>query len=86
MNARFVTIAAAALMLSASGAAEPPKAPSPQANPNPGRTGPVVLASAERVATPAAETASAPVRHRAARVTTCRCGGEPQPDSQEEQP
>ena len=88
MHARFVTVAVAALTLSTSTSAEPPKAPVPQATPTQAHPAPVVLASADRVGTPAPVT-EAPGQakpHRAARITTCRCGGEPQPEPQDEQP
>lgn len=88
MQARLVTIAAAVLMLGARVAAEPPKAPAPQSSASRAHAAPapLVLASADHVAAPGDESTTAPVHHRAARATTCRCGGEPQPDSQEEQP
>lgn len=60
MNNRFIPIAAATLLSTASFAAEPTKAPEPApAQPHP-TSAQVVLASAEE--------------RRVARVTTCRCG------------
>lgn len=90
MHARFVLIAAAALMSANAFAAEPHKAPdgSP-AQPQPAAPS-LVLASADLVRTPApADQAPAPAakRPRVGRVTTCRCG-DPQPsdaDSDQEQ-
>ena len=83
MCARFVTFAAAALVV-ASGAiaAEPTKAPEQHAKQTQTRSTPVVLASAEEAAP---DTAPPPAKRRAARVTTCRCGGDPQPQQREEQ-
>jgi hypothetical protein len=87
MHARFVTVAAVALSLTTSASAEPPKAPAPQPNPAQAHVAPVVFASADHVGTPAQVT-DAPAQakpHRAMRVTTCRCGGDPQPEPQDEQ-
>lgn len=85
MHARVVTIAAAAVALATSVAAEPPKTPAPQPNSTHAHPAPVVLASADHVA--AADASQAPAKpHRTGRVTTCRCGGDPQPDQPEEQP
>ena len=87
MHARFVTFAAAVLLV-ASGpiAAEPTKAPAPRPKPTQTRSTPVVLASADQVSTEAtSDAAPPPVKRRAGRVTTCRCGGGPQPQTQEQQ-
>ena len=75
MNLRFLLIAVT-LMSGSAFAAEPPKAPVEQAA-QPQRTNPpVVLASADtvRAPTPADQQSVTPVKHRVARVTTCRCG------------
>ena len=86
MHARIVTIAAAALLASTSGmAAEPVKKPAPQpkqavSHPTPT----VVLASNDPTARERGDTAP-PIKHHAGRITTCRCGGEPQPAQPEEQ-
>ena len=87
MHARYVTAAAAALALATSVAAEPPKSSAPQSEPRQTHSAPVVLASADHVATtPPSEAAQDSAKpHRAARVTTCRCGGDPQPEPQDEQ-
>ena len=78
MNARFILIAAAALMSASALAAEPcegscaePPA-QPQHQPQPQ----VVLASAEdaHAPTPADQQSPTPPKRRIARVTTCRCG------------
>jgi len=76
----FVT-AVAALTLASVATAEPPKAAAPQARP-----APVVLASADEVVQaprPVEHSEAAPVKHRAMRVTTCRCG-DPQTQPQEQ--
>ena len=84
MHARSLIAAAAALALSSSVAAEPPKAPADASK----RSASVVLASADHVVTPGPapeETAPAPVkRPRAARVTTSRCG-DPQAGAQDQE-
>lgn len=75
MHARIVTIASAALLASGAMAAEPAKKPVPQAKQAQTRSKPVVLASADQTSTEASPGAvPGPVKHRAARVTTCRCG------------
>ena len=87
MNIRFVLIAAATLMSGTAFAAEPPKAPVEQAA-QPQRTNPpVVLASADEVRAPLPGESATPVKHRVARVTTCRCGDQAatDPESQPEQ-
>jgi len=84
MSARSFVIAATALAIGTAVAAEPPKAPVKDATPQVSHSAPVILASADQVRTPApaADQANpAPAKHRAARVTTCRCG-----DQVEEQP
>ena len=88
MNLRFVLIAAATFANGAAFAAEPPKAPVEQAA-QPQRTNPpVVLASADAIrATPGDQQSGTPVKHRVARVTTCRCGDQSaaDPEGQPEQ-
>jgi hypothetical protein len=77
MTARLMIIAAAALMAGTSATAEPAKPDNQQANPPSRPPAALVLASAEEAQpqAPAADQPSpAPVKHRAARVTTCRCG------------
>jgi len=87
MHARSVTIAAVTLLLATGAiAAEPVKTPTPHAKPTQTRSTPVVLASADQVSPDTMpEAAPPPVKRRAARVTTCRCGGDPQPQQPEEQ-
>jgi hypothetical protein len=88
MHARLVLVAAGALALATSGAAQPAKTPAAQPNPSTNHAAPVVLASADHVTTPASTSDAPPVPakpHRAARVTTCRCGGDPQTEQPEEQ-
>jgi hypothetical protein len=86
MHARSVIIAAAALALATNATAQSAKTPR-QSNPAPTHPAPVVLASADHIASaPATDAAPAqPKPHRAARVTTCRCGGDPQPAPQDDQ-
>ena len=87
MHARIVTIAAAALLAATSGmAAEPVKKPVPEAKQPQTRSSPVILASADQVSPDAAPSAAAPpIKRRAARITTCRCGGDPQPTQPDDQ-
>jgi len=81
MLIRYAMIGAAALAFAGMAAAEPVKPesapPSSQATSRPA----VVLASADQVRTPAAvdqaqAESATPVKRRAARVTSCRCGGQ----------
>ena len=80
MLTRYAMFGAAALAFAGIAAAEPVKpesAPSSQATNRPA----VVLASADQVRTPAAidqaqAESATPVKRRAARVTSCRCGGQ----------
>jgi len=88
MNARLSIIAAAAVALATAATAQSAKTPPAQANSAPKHPAPVVLASADHLAGPApvSEATTAPAKpHRAARVTTCRCGGDPQPAPQDDQ-
>lgn len=87
MYARIVTIAAAALLASTSvNAAEPVKKPVPEAKQPEVRSSPVILASADQLSPEGASSAAPPpVKHRAGRITTCRCGGDPQQPQPEEQ-
>ena len=80
MLVRYLLIGAAAMSLAVPAAAEPARPESAEANRPESRPAEVVLASAEQVSVPppavqAAEQApaAAPVKKRAARVTTCRC-------------
>ena len=88
MHSRITIIAAAALLASAGASAQPVKTPVPERNTSLNRTTPVVLASADRIVAPASAqvtNAGQAKRPRVGRVTTCRCGGDPQPESQEDQ-
>jgi hypothetical protein len=79
MHARFVMIAAVALAASTAAFAEPAKAPAQSAAQPANRPTPaVLLASADQVRAPAPsdQATPQPKPHRAARVTTCRCGGQ----------
>jgi hypothetical protein len=79
MHARFLMIAAAALAVGTAAPAEPAKAPAHAATQPANRpAAPVLLASVDQVPTPApADQSGSPAKpHRAARVTTCRCGGQ----------
>jgi hypothetical protein len=84
MRVRSLIVAASALMLPGSALAEPAKLPQPRPA---ARPAPVILASADQVASQSplqAQAAATPVkRPRAARATTCRCGGAPQTETQE---
>ena len=86
MHARIVTIAGAVLLAATSAtAAEPVKKPARQAKQIQTRSTAVVLASADQVSSDAtSDAAPPPVKRRASRVTTCRCGGDPQPQQPEE--
>ncbi|HZC38430.1 MAG TPA: hypothetical protein VE221_07125 [Sphingomicrobium sp.] len=79
MHARFIMIAAAALAAGTAAPAEPTKAPAKDAAQQTNHPAPVLLASADQVAAPASTdqaSSSQAKPHRAARVTTCRCGGQ----------
>ena len=80
MFARFVLIAATALLGEPASSAAPAKpAPQPQAQPQPAPRE-VVLASADDVTTPPTTSQQAPAapKRRFGRVTTCRCGDQPE--------
>jgi hypothetical protein len=85
MNARLLVIAAT-LAVGTAAAAEPAKPHAAAAAPASTRPVEVVLASADTVrpVQPGEGQSAAPVKRRAARVTTCRCG-DPQPDAQAQQ-
>ncbi len=79
MHARFVMIAAVALAAGTAASAEPAKAPAQPATQPANRSATaVLLASADQVRSPAPSDQASPQSkpHRAARVTTCRCGGQ----------
>jgi hypothetical protein len=79
MHARFVMIAAVALAGGTAAPAEPTNAPAQTAAQPANRPAPtVLLASADQVRAPAPSDQANPTAkpHRAARVTTCRCGGQ----------
>ena len=85
MHVRFMVIAAAALSISATAVAEPTQPAAHDASPPARPPAQVVLASAEQAQAPSPapdqQPAAAPVKHRAARVTTCRFGDQvEQPD------
>lgn len=86
MKARSILLAAAAWSLTSSAPAQPAKnEDGAKANAASKPQQPVILASADRVASgPGEETRTAPSKHRAARVTTCRCGGDPRSQPQAE--
>ena len=83
MFVRYLLIGATALSLTMPAAAEPAKPVANEANRPENRPAQVVMASAEQVSAalpavaspslPEAAPAAAPVKKRAARVTTCRC-------------
>ena len=83
MLVRKLLIAGAAMSFTAMAAAEPAKPVAQGATQPVNRPAEVVLASAEQVSVPSpaaqdpnavAQTPAAPVKKRAARVTSCRCG------------
>jgi hypothetical protein len=79
MHARFVMIGAVALAAGTAASAEPTKAPAQPAAQPANRPPPtVLLASADQVRAPAPsdQANSSAKPHRAARITTCRCGGQ----------
>ena len=79
MHAPFMMIAALALAAGTAASAEPTKASAQPAAQPANRPAPtVLLASADQVRAPApSDQANPPAKpHRAARVTTCRCGGQ----------
>jgi len=85
MDARLMLIAASALGFATTAAAEPAKSPAPAATPA-AKERSVVFASADVPPAPAAaqsDGTAAPTtparKPRAARVTTCRCAGTPNP-------
>ena len=78
MFARSMLIAAA--LASATSAWAEPAKPQPQPADQPAARGAVILASAENVRVAPVATdpqAPQPVKRRAARVTSCRCAGQP---------
>jgi hypothetical protein len=83
MRSRCLLIASIAAVTGAAAGAEPaqPAAPTAREQAQPASAPkPVVLASADQVRTPLPTESAAPAtpakRPRAARVTTCRCGGQ----------
>ena len=84
MYVRFLVIAATALNIGAPVVGEPSRPAQHETAPPSGHSNQVVLASAdqpqEQTSNPDQATPT-PVKHRAARVTTCRCGDQiQQPD------
>ena len=73
-------VAVAGLAAAAAAAAEPAKPPVRKAEQPTEQPAPVLVAAADQVrAEPSAEAQpqpAAPTKRRAARVTTCRCGGQ----------
>jgi hypothetical protein len=76
MKPRFAIIALTVLAAGTAVAAEPTQAPAKDVSQQASRPARVMLASAEQVSAPAPADQSnpQPPKHRAARVTTCRCG------------
>jgi hypothetical protein len=68
--------ASVAMLLGTAAPAEPAKAPAQNASQPVNRPGSVMMASADpvRTPTPGDQSTTPPKPHRAARVTTCRCG------------
>ena len=87
MRTCCLIVAAAALVNAGIATAEPPKPQAPQSVPANSVPAKLVLASAEPIATPepveqaqAQAQPVAPVKKRAARVTSCRCAGQTNPE------
>jgi hypothetical protein len=78
MHVRLLMIAAVGSTLGTAAPADPPKPAVQNASQPASRPAPVMLASAEPVRTPSpSDQATTPAKpHRAARVTSCRCGGQ----------
>jgi hypothetical protein len=89
MHSRYLLIASAALAFAGSAAAEPPKADARDAAQPKNAPAKVLLASADQVQAPAPAVPDAaapvPLKKRAARVTSCRCGGQT-PQQQQQNP
>jgi hypothetical protein len=85
MFARFLMIAAASTLVAGVAFAEPARPAASQPNSSSAHPAPVVLASADPLnpAPPQAQSNAAP-KHRALRVTNCRCG-DPQTQTEEQQ-
>jgi hypothetical protein len=84
MLARFLTIAAASTLVAGVAFAEPARPAASQSN-TPAHPTPVVLASADTVSTaPSQSQPSTAPKHRAMRVTNCRCG-DPQTQAEDQQ-
>jgi hypothetical protein len=84
MRMRALIVSAAVLTIPCSAVAEPPKAPQPRPA---ARTAPVIFASADQLPArpvPVAAANTPAKRPRVGRVTTCRCGSDPQPQVQEQ--
>ena len=88
MRIRLAMIAIAAAATGSVAIAQPRKDEQPAKSPKPAVAAPVILASASdvgRAARAETERPAGPARRPAPRVTTCRCG-DPQPDSNQQQP
>jgi len=83
MTARLLFAGAAALSITCAASAADPSKPESRDSGSPASQQQLVLASVD-VKAPAPDTNAqtpAPTRHRTARVTTCRCGGDVQPQA-----
>jgi hypothetical protein len=78
MHARLLMFAAVGMTLGTAAPADPPKPAAQNTSQPSNRPPPVMLASADPVRTPGpSDQSTTPAKpHRAARVTTCRCGGQ----------
>jgi hypothetical protein len=87
MYVRFLVIAATALSIGAPAVAEPSRPAEHETSKPSSHPAQVVLASADQAQAPTSnpdQAAATPVKHpRAARVSSCRCGGQvEQPDDE----
>jgi hypothetical protein len=78
MHARLLMIAAVGMAMGTAAPADPPKPAAQNASQPVNRPAPVMLASADpvRAPGPSDQSTTSAKPHRAARVTTCRCGGQ----------
>ena len=84
MVIRYLMVGAAALAIAGLAGAEPTKPEAQGTTKAPSQPAGLVMASAEQVPTPAIAEQAQPTtpakRPRAARVTSCRCGAQANPD------
>jgi hypothetical protein len=85
MSVRLVFAGVIALAFATGAGAQPAKVPA-KPDPSSKSGGPLIVASADHGpnSPQTVEATPLPAKHRAARVTTCRCGGDPQLEPQED--